>query len=258
MGTKLNLSTAYHPQTDGQSKRTIQILEDMLRMCVLDFKGKWIQYLPLIEFAYNNSLQVTIGMAPYEALYGCKCKSPLYWDEVGERQLVGLEIIQDTKDKVALIRIKMLTAQSHQKSYANKGRRLVKFEVGNQVFLKVSPMKGVMCFGKKGKLSPRYVGSFIITEILGLVAYRVELPPELVEVHYVFNVSTLRRYVHDPLHHVDFEPLQIQANLRYDELPVQILDRKEQKLKTKTIALVKVFWRSHNVEEASWELKREM
>jgi hypothetical protein len=89
MGTKLNLSTAYHPQTDGQSERTIQILEDMLRMCVLDFKGKWIQYLPLVEFAYNNSFQATIGMAPYEAFYGRKCRSPLYWDEVGERQLVG-------------------------------------------------------------------------------------------------------------------------------------------------------------------------
>jgi hypothetical protein len=112
MGTKLNLNTAYHPQTDGQSERTIQILEDMLRMCVLDFKGKWIQYLPLVKFAYNNSFQATIGMAPYEALYGCKCKSPLYWDEVGERQLVGPEIIQDTKDKVALIRKRMLTAQT--------------------------------------------------------------------------------------------------------------------------------------------------
>jgi hypothetical protein len=254
MGTKLNLSTAYHPQTDGQSERTIQILEDMLRMCVLDFKGKWIQYLPLVEFAYNNSFQATIGMAPYEALYGCKCRSPLYWDEVGERQLVGPEIIQDTKDRVALIRKRMLTAQSRQKSYADKGRRLVNFEVGDQVFLKVSPIKGVMRFGKKGKLSPRYVGPFMITEIVGPVAYRVELPPELAEVHDVFHVSTLRRYVLDPLHVVDFKPLQIQANLRYEELPVQILDRKEQKLRTKTIALVKVLWRNHDVEEASWEL----
>jgi hypothetical protein len=258
MGTKLNLSTAYHPQTDGQSERTIQILEDMLRMCVLDFKGKWIQYLPLVEFAYNNSFQATIGMAPYEALYGRKCRSPLYWDEVGERQLVGPEIIQDTKDKVALIRKRMLTAQSRQKSYADKGRRLVNFEVGDQVFLKVSPMKGVMRFGKKGKLSPRYVGPFMIIEIVGPVAYRVELPPELAEVHDVFHVSTLRRYVHDPLHVVDFKPLQIQANLRYEELPVQILDRKEQKLRTKTIALVKDLWRNHDVEEASWELEREM
>jgi hypothetical protein len=117
--------------------------------------------------------------------------------------------LSKTKDKVALIRKRMLTAQSHQsqKSYADKGGRLVNFEVGDQVFLKVSPMKGVMRFGKKGKLSPRYVGPFIITKIVGPVAYRVELPPELAEVHDVFHVSTLRRYVHDPLHVVDFKPL---------------------------------------------------
>jgi ribosomal protein L21E len=122
---------------------------------------------------------------------------------------MGPKIIQDTKDKVALIRKMMLTAQSRQKSYVDKGRLLVNFEVGDQVFLKVSPMKGVMRFGKKGKLSPRYVGPFMITEIVGPVAYRVELPPELAEVHDVFHVSTLRRYVHDPLHVVDFGPLQI-------------------------------------------------
>jgi hypothetical protein len=112
MGTKLDFSTAYHPQTDGQSERTIQILEDMLRLCVLDFKGNWIRFLPLVEFAYNNSFQATIGMAPYDALYGRKCRSPLYWDEVGKRQLLGLEMIQDTEEKVALIRKRMLTAQS--------------------------------------------------------------------------------------------------------------------------------------------------
>ena len=122
----------------------------MLRLCILDFKGNWIKFLPLVEFAYNNSFQATIGMAPYEALYGRKCRSPLYWDEVGEKQLLGPEIVQDTKDKVALIRKIMLTAQSRQKSYADQRRRLLEFEVGDQVFLKVSPMKGVIRFGKKG------------------------------------------------------------------------------------------------------------
>ena len=112
MGTRLNFSTAYHPQIDGQSERTICILEDMLRLCVLDFKGNWINFLPLVEFAYNNSFQATIGMALYEALYGRKCRSPLYWDEVGERQLLGPKIVQDTKDKIAFIRKRMLTAQS--------------------------------------------------------------------------------------------------------------------------------------------------
>jgi hypothetical protein len=258
LGTKLNISTAYHPQTDGQSERTIQILEDMLRLCVLDFKGKWIKYLPLIEFAYNNSFQATIGMAPYEALYGWKCRSPLYWDEVGEKYLIGPKMIQDMKDKISIIRRRMLTAQSRQNNYADKYRRQLEFNVGDLVYLKVSPMKGVMRFGKKGKLSPRFVGPFEVKEVIGPVAYKVELPPALSEIHNVFRVSTLRRHVHDPRHIIDFEPLQVQDILKYEELPVQILDRKEQRLRTKTTDLVKVLWRNHDVEEASWELELEM
>jgi hypothetical protein len=144
MGTKLHFSTTYHPQSDGQSERTIQTLKDMLRLCVLDFKGNWIKYILLVKFAYNNSFQATIGMAPYEALYGRKCRSPLYWDEVGERQLLGPEMIQDTKDKVGLIRKRMLTAQSRQKSYADKHRRKLEFEIGDHVYIKVSPIKGVV------------------------------------------------------------------------------------------------------------------
>jgi hypothetical protein len=258
MGTRLNFSTAYHPQTDGQSERTIRILEDMLRLCVLDFKGNWINFLPLVEFAYNNSFQATIGMAPYEALYGRKCRSPLYWDEVGEKQLLGPEIVQDTKDKIALIRKRMLTAQSRQKSYADQHRRKLEFKVGDQVFLKVSPMKGMFRFGKKGKLSPRYVGPFEVNEIVGPVAYRVALPPELAGVHDVFHVSTLRKHIPDPLQVVNFKPLRVQENLTYEEMPIQIMDRKEKQLRTKTIPLVKVLWRNHGVEEASWELEQEM
>jgi hypothetical protein len=110
LGSRLNFSMTFHPQTDGQSERTIQTLEDMLRECVLDFKGSWIQYIPLIEFAYNNSFQASIDMAPYEALYGWKCRSPLYWDEVGERQLIGLKIVQDTHEKIALIRERLIAA----------------------------------------------------------------------------------------------------------------------------------------------------
>ena len=112
MGTKLSLSTAFHPQTDGQSERTIQILEDMLCTCVLDFGGSWNKYLPLIEFSYNNSYQSTIGMAPYELLYWRKCWSPLHWDEVGERQLLGPEAVREAQDAVVLIRKRMLATQS--------------------------------------------------------------------------------------------------------------------------------------------------
>jgi hypothetical protein len=107
---------------------------------VLDFKGSWIRHLPLIEFAYNNSFKATIGMSPYEALYGCKCRSPLYWDEVSERQLLGLELVQVMKEKIALIQKCMLTLQSRQKSYTDKRCRELKFVVGDLVYLKVSPM----------------------------------------------------------------------------------------------------------------------
>lgn len=160
LGTKLKFSSAYHPQIDGQSKRIIQSLEDMLRACVLDFKGSWKNHLSLKEFAYNNSFQATIQMAPYEALYGRKCRSPLFWDEVGERNLLGPEIIHEMKNQVQVIRDKMATAQSCQKSYSDTRRKDLLFEEGDWVYLKVSPMKGVKHFGKKGKLSPRYVGPF--------------------------------------------------------------------------------------------------
>jgi hypothetical protein len=132
----------------------------MLRLCVLEFKGNWIQFLPLIEFTCNNSFQATISMTPYEVLYGYKCISPLYWDEVSERPLLGPEIVQDTKDKIEIIQKRMLTAQSRQKSYADQHRCKLEFEIGDKVFLKVSPMKGVIQFGKKGKLGLRYVSLF--------------------------------------------------------------------------------------------------
>jgi hypothetical protein len=119
LGTKLNFSTTFHPQTDGRSERTIQILEDMLRACVLDFKGSWIDHLTLVEFAYNNSYQASIEMAPYEALYGRRCRSPICWDEVGERKILGPEIVLKTCEKIELIRERLRVAQSRQKSYAD-------------------------------------------------------------------------------------------------------------------------------------------
>ena len=143
---------------------TIQTLEDMLRACVLDFKESWEDQLPLIEFAYNNSYHATIGMPPYEALYGRKCRSPIYWDKVGEKQVLGPDLVQDTVEKIKIIRKRMQIAQSRQKNYADTRRRPLEFQVGDHVFLKVFPTKGVKRFGIKGKLSPRYIGPFEILE----------------------------------------------------------------------------------------------
>ncbi|KAJ9545126.1 hypothetical protein OSB04_024833 [Centaurea solstitialis] len=198
MGTRVNLSTAYHPQTDGQSERTIQTLEDMLRACVLDFGGSWEDHLPLIKFAYNNSYHSSIEAAPYEILYGRKCRTPLCWNEVREKQLAGPEVVQITSDKINQVRDRLMTARDRQKSYADKRRKDIEFQVGDQVMLKVSPWKGVIRFGKKGKLSPRYIGSYQITELIGAVAYKLDLPVELGGVHNTFHVSNLRKCLADP------------------------------------------------------------
>nr|GEZ10815.1 putative reverse transcriptase domain, ribonuclease H-like domain, aspartic peptidase domain protein [Tanacetum cinerariifolium] len=154
------MSTAYHPETDGQSERTIQTLEDILRACVIDFRKGWVKHFPLAKFSYNNSYHASIKAAPYEALYGRKCRSPVYWAEVREAQLTGPEMIQETTKKIVLIKQRIQAAQDRQKSYADLKRKPMEFEVGDRVMLKVSPWKGVVRFGKRGKLNPRYVGPF--------------------------------------------------------------------------------------------------
>ncbi|GJX14707.1 putative reverse transcriptase domain-containing protein [Tanacetum coccineum] len=205
LGTDISMSTAYHPETDGQSERTIQTLEDMLRACVIDFgkvdfgKG-WVKHLPLAEFSYNNSYHASIKAAPYEALYGQKCRSPVCWAEVGEAQLTGPELIQETTEKIVLIKQRMQAAQDRQKSYVIGAKRRMEFEVGDRVMLKVSPWKGVVRFGKRGKLNPRYVRPFKVLARVGKVAYKLELPQELSRVHHTFHVSNLKKcYADEPL-----------------------------------------------------------
>ncbi|KAL4018245.1 hypothetical protein IC575_021835 [Cucumis melo] len=158
LGTRLDFSTAFHPQTDGQTERLNQVLEDMLRACALEFPGSWDSHLHLMEFAYNNSYQATIGMAPFEALYGKCCRSPVCWGEVGEQRLMGPELVQSTNEAIQKIRSRMHTAQSRQKSYADMRWKDLEFEVGDKVFLKVAPMRGVLRFERRGKLSPVLLG----------------------------------------------------------------------------------------------------
>ncbi|GJZ00262.1 putative reverse transcriptase domain-containing protein [Tanacetum coccineum] len=179
LGTRLYLSTAYHPQMDGQSERTIQTLEDMLRACIIDFSGSWDVHLPLAEFSYNNNYHSSIRCAPFEALYIIKCRSPILCAEIGESSLIGPELVQETTDKVVLIKEKLKAVRDRQKSYADNRRKPLEFKVGDKVLLKVSPSKGVMRFGKRGKLASRYVGPFEILKRIGPVAYRLRLPKEL-------------------------------------------------------------------------------
>ena len=197
-------------------------------------------------------------MVPYELLYGRKCRSPLHWDEAGESSYLGPELVQQTNEAISKIRTRMLAAQSRQKSYADAKRKEVEFQVGDFVFLKVSPMRGVKRFGAKGKLSPRFIGPFEILERVGAVAYRVAMPPSLSLVHDVFHISMLRKYVSDPTHVLSYEGLELDQDLTYEETPVQIMDKKDKVLRNKTISLVKVLWKNSKSEEATWELESDM
>ncbi|GKF22637.1 putative reverse transcriptase domain-containing protein, partial [Tanacetum coccineum] len=171
------LGTAYHPQTDGQSERTIQTLKDMLRACVIDFGNGWVKHLPLV-----------------------KCRLPMCWAEVGQVQLTGPELMQETTERIIQIKQRIQTARDRQKSYAYLKRKPMEFQVGDKVMLKVSLWKGVVRFGKRGKLNPRYVGPFKVLKKIRVVAYKLELPQKLSRVHNTFHISKLKKcYYGDPL-----------------------------------------------------------
>ncbi|GJQ89104.1 putative reverse transcriptase domain-containing protein [Tanacetum coccineum] len=253
LGISLDMSTSYDPQTDGQSERTIQTLEDMLRACVIDFGNGWVKHLPLVEFSYNNSYHASIKAAPFEALYGRKCRSPVCWAEVGQVQLTGPELVQETTERIIQIKQRIQTARDRQKSYADLKRKPMEFQVGDKVMLKVSPWKGVVRFGKRGKLNPRYVGPFKVLKKVGSVAYKLELPQELSRVHNTFHVSNLKKcYSDDPLV-VPLEGLQVDDKLHFVEEPVEVMDREVKQLRRSRVPIVKVRWNSRRGPEFTWE-----
>ncbi|GJV48441.1 putative reverse transcriptase domain-containing protein [Tanacetum coccineum] len=225
LGTNLKMSTAYHSETDVQSERTIQTLEDMLNA----------------------------SAAPFEALYRRKCRSPVCWSEVRDSQLTGPELIRETTEKIIQIKNHLLTARSRQKSYADVRRKTMEFDVGNIVMLKVSPWKGVIRFGKRGKLSPRYVGPFKIIERIGLVAYRLELPEKLCSIHNTFHVSNLKKCLADKNLVIPLGEIQLDDKLHFIEEPIEIMDREVKQLKQSRIPIVKVRWNSQRGPEFTWE-----
>lgn len=257
LGTRLDMSTAYHPQTNGQSERTIQTLEDMLRAFIIDFGKGWKKYLPLAEFSYNNSYHTSIKAAPFEALYGRKCRSPVSWAEVGDSQLTGPELILETTEKVTQIRDRLQAARDRQKSYADKRRKPLEFQAGDKVMLKVSPWKGVIRFGKRGKLNPRYIGPFQILERIGLVAYWLELPQELSKVHDVFHVSNLKKCFSDETPVIPMKDIRVDESLNFAEEPIEIVDQEIKRLKRSRILLIKVRWNSRYGPEFTWEREDE-
>nr|GEY48874.1 putative reverse transcriptase domain-containing protein [Tanacetum cinerariifolium] len=217
LGTRLDMSTAYHPKTDGQSERTIQTLEDMLRACAIDFGKGWVNHLPLVKFLYNNS---------YHA--------------IGEAQILGPEFIQETTEKIVQIKQRMQATRDRQKSYADLKHKPMEFQVGDKVMLKVSLWKGVVRFGKRGMLNPRYVGPSKVLERVGDVAYKLDLPEELSRVHNTFHVSNLKKYhANEPLA-VPLDGLHFDDKLHFVEELVEIVDREVKRLKRSQIPLVKV------------------
>ncbi|GJT59787.1 putative reverse transcriptase domain-containing protein [Tanacetum coccineum] len=226
LGTRLDMSTAYHPQTDRQSERTIQTLEDMLRACVIDFGGSWDVHLPLAEFSYNNSYHSSIRCALFEALYGRKCRSPVLWAEIGESSLIGPELVQETTDKVVLIKEKLKAARDRQKSYADNRRKPLEFEVGDRILERIDP-----------------------------VAYRLRLHEELSGVHDTFHVSNLKKCLADASLHVPLDEIKVDKTLHFVEEPVEIMDRDVKRLKRSKISLVKVHWNSKHGPEITWERK---
>ncbi|GAU42639.1 hypothetical protein TSUD_398440 [Trifolium subterraneum] len=258
MGTRLRMSTSNHPQTDGQSERTIQTLEDMLRACVLEDGGNWSKHLHLIEFAYNNSYHASIGMAPYEALYGRKCRTPLCWTEVGDKGVLGPDIIQETTLKIKSVKEHMRVAQSRQKSYIDHRRRPLEFEEGDHVFLRVTPKLGLRGVFKTKKLAPRYIGPYQILKRVGPVAYQLALPPSMSRMHDVFHVSQLRKFIPDPFVPVELESIDLQPDLTDQPDPVRIVDRDVKALRNKKIPVVKVEWSRALDGEFTWELESEM
>nr|GEY20735.1 putative reverse transcriptase domain-containing protein [Tanacetum cinerariifolium] len=219
LGTDISMSTAYHPETDGQREKEL------------------------------SKLSKTCCAAPYEALYGQKCRSLVCWDKVGEAQLTGPELIQETTEKIILIKQRIQATQDRQKSYADLKRKPMEFEVRDRVMLKVSPWKGVVRFEKRGKLNPRFVGPFKVLAKVGTIAYRLELPQELSRVHHTFHVSNLKKcYADEPLV-MPLEGIHVDDKLQFMEDPVEIMKQEIKRLKRSRILLVKVRWNSRRGPE---------
>jgi hypothetical protein len=228
----LNFSLAYHPQTDGQTKRVNQILEHMLRACALKYGKSWDHSLPYAEFSYNNSYQASLKISSSEFLYGKLCRTPLFWNETDESQVFGPDVLKNVEN--------LRVAQSRQKHYADNKRRDLTFEVGDFVYLKVSPMRGLRHFKVKGKLALRYVKPFKVLDRWGEVAYQLELPPQLADVHDVFHASQLKKCLRVPKEQLPIKELELWEDLTYTEQPIKILQTTERVTHRRIIRMCKV------------------
>ncbi|GJT61895.1 putative reverse transcriptase domain-containing protein [Tanacetum coccineum] len=247
-----------NPHDHIRFERTIQTLEDMLRACVIDFGSGWDKHLPLAEFSYNNNYHASIKAAPFEALYERKCRSPICWSEVGDVQLTRPEMIRETTKMIVQIKNRLLATCSRQKSYAGVRRKPLEFEVGGKVMLKVSPWKGVVQFGKRGKLSPRYIGPFKILSRVGPEAYKLKLPRELQGVYNTFHDSNLKKCLSDEDLIIPLDEVRIDEKFYFIKEPIEIMDREVKQLKQSRIPIVKIRWNPSRGPEYTWEWEDQM
>ncbi|GJW56281.1 putative reverse transcriptase domain-containing protein [Tanacetum coccineum] len=211
-----------------------------------------------LEFSYNNSYHTSIKAAPLKVVCRKWEPSPICWAEVGDAQLTGPEIVRETTEKIIQIKHRLQASRDRQRSYADKRRKPLEFQVGDKVMLKVSPWKGVIRFGKRGKLNPHYIGPFKILAKVGTVAYRLELPEQLSRVHSTFHVSNLKKCLSDEPLAIPLDEIHVDDKLNFIEEPIEIMDREVKRLKQSRIPIVKVRWNSRRGPEYTWEREDQM
>eukprot|EP00253_Pinus_taeda_P015083 PITA_15083 len=252
LGTQLNFSTAYHPQTDGQTERVNQVLEDMLRAYVMMKPNQWEEYLHLVEFAYNNGYHTSTQLSPFEVLYGRKYRTPSSWGGPEDKLSLGPEMLKEMEDMVKRVRANLKAAQDRQKSFADKKRRFKEYQVGDHVFVRIQARRSTLQWSGCAKLAPRYFGPFQILARVGPVAYQLTLPSHI-RIHNVFHVSVLKKYVYDPKHVIKWQDVRVEPEGEVLVEPQTILDQREVRLRKRVITQIKVLWQHYGPEEATWE-----
>eukprot|EP00253_Pinus_taeda_P017239 PITA_17239 len=252
LGTQLSFSTAHHPQTDGQTERVNQVLEDMLRSYVMQQPTRWEEYLHLVEFAYNNGYHSSLKMSPFEVLYGRKCRTPSSWGGPEDKFLLGPEMLEEMEVMVKRVRANLKMAQDRQKNFADRKRTFKEYQVGEHVYIRIRARKSTLQWNACAKLAPRFCGPFQILARVGPVAYQLALPSHI-RVHNVFHVSVLKKYVYDPRHIISWQDIQVEPEGEFLVEPVNILDQRRVELRRKVISQVKVQWQHFGPEEATWE-----
>eukprot|EP00253_Pinus_taeda_P020845 PITA_20845 len=252
LGTQLNFSTAYHPQTDGQTERVNHVLEDMLRAYVMLKPGQWEEYLHLVEFAYNNGYHTSTQLSPFEVLYGRKCRTPSSWGGPEDKLILGPEMLKEMEDMVKRVRANLKAAQDRQKSFADRKRRFTEYKIGDHVFVRIQARRSTLQWSGYAKLAPRYFGPFQVLARVGQVAYQLPLPSHI-KIHNVFHVSVLKKYVYDPKHVIQWQDVWVEPGGEVLVEPQSILDRREVWLRKWVITQVKVLWQHYGPEEATWE-----